>query len=116
MYPRTNYEMTEEELENIVAASKPVSAMMIGGTTAASPQENANNAWKALGDKLGFDYMTVRPINGKSNRYFSAVPSETQEQKEERQKREAEENRLYEIAKLESKMAEIREELIRLRG
>jgi hypothetical protein len=39
--------------------------------TPRSQQENANEAWRRLGEKLGFDYMTVRP-NGKGDRFFSA--------------------------------------------
>lgn len=45
MYPRTNYEMTEADLEAIMSACKPVRYMVIGGHEPSSPQENANRAW-----------------------------------------------------------------------
>lgn len=104
MYPRTNYEMTEEDLKAILDASKPVTAMMIGSYVPSGPQENANRAWQSLGEKMGFDYMTVRPIQGKGIMFFSAVPSETEEQRKERIDREMEEKRLSEIKKLENEI------------
>lgn len=108
MYPRTNYEMTKEDLEKILEACKPTRVMCLNGGTplGGNQQENANSAWKALGEKLGFDYMTVRPIEGKGQRFFSAVPSETETQKEERMKKEGEEKRISEIAQLEKEIQE----------
>jgi hypothetical protein len=41
-----------------------------------TPQENANKAWQRLGEKMGFDYMTVQPIPGKGQRHFTAVEGE----------------------------------------
>jgi hypothetical protein len=111
MYPRTNYEMTEADLQEILDACKPVPAMMIGGTLPSSPQENANNAWRRLGGKMGFDHMTVQPIGGKGNRFFSAVPTEPEEVRAERLEREAEEKRVAEIARLEAEIARMRAEI-----
>ena len=51
MYPRTNYEMTEDDLKAILDACKPVPCMMVGSYTPSSPQENANRAWAVLGEK-----------------------------------------------------------------
>ena len=87
MNPRVNYEMTEADLSKIKKACKPVACMMIGGSTGPSQQENANNAWASLGDKMGFDSMTVRP-NDKGMRFFTAVPNETGKQKESREQKE----------------------------
>lgn len=81
MYPRTNYEMTEDDLKELLDACKPTPVIMIGNYVPASPQENANRAWARLGEKMGFDSDTVRPIPGKGNRFFAAVPSETEIQK-----------------------------------
>lgn len=107
MYPRTNYEITEEDMKELLAACKPTPVMMIGSyVPAAGPQENANRAWQRLGEKMGFDYMTVRPIDGKGQRFFSAVPTENETQKEERLKCEAEEKRLSEIRRLEGEIKE----------
>ena len=66
-----DYEMTQEDLDVLLNAMKPVPYMIVGGVVPRSQQENANDAWKALGEKMGFDYMTVRP-NGKGDRFFTA--------------------------------------------
>jgi len=68
------YEMTEQDLQKLFDACKPVPYMIVGGMEPRSPQQNANDAWEALGRRMGFDYMTVRPIPGKSNRFFTARP------------------------------------------
>jgi len=69
-----NYEMTEDDLEKIMEACKPVPYMVMGGREPSSPQENANSAWAELGSRMGFDSMTVKP-NSQGNRFFSATPS-----------------------------------------
>jgi len=70
---RKEYEMTQAQLDKILEACKPVPAMFLSGgqLMGSSPQENANRAWQALGEEMGFDHMSVRP-NGKGDRFFSA--------------------------------------------
>lgn len=68
------YEMSEEDLKTLKEASKPVPYIIVGGLAPPSQQEMANRAWERLGKKMGFDHMTVTPIRGKGNRFFSAVP------------------------------------------
>ncbi len=68
---RKEFEMSQEQLDAIMDACKPVRYMVIGGMPPRSPQENANAAWAALGKELGFKHMTVRP-SGKGDRFFSA--------------------------------------------
>jgi hypothetical protein len=116
VYPRTNYEMTQAQLEKILDACKPTPVMFLSGgqPMGGSPQENANRAWQELGEKMGFDHMTVQPIAGKGNRFFSAVPSENETQREERQKREAEEKRQQEIATLNAEIADRQQRLAKL--
>ena len=72
MSERLEFEMTQEDLDTLLAAMKPVPYMVVGGHAPISLQENANNAWKQLGDKMGFEHMTVRP-NGKGDRFFTAM-------------------------------------------
>jgi hypothetical protein len=74
MAERKEYEMSEDELAELLDACKSVPCMMIGDYVPRTPQENANLAWQALGSKLGFDYLTVEPIPGTCQRHFSAVP------------------------------------------
>ena len=97
MLPRTEYEMSEADLAELLAACKPVPMIMLQCGTPPSPQENANNAWARLGEKLGFDGMTVRPIQGKGQRFFTAVPTETMEARDEREAEEAQAQLLKQI-------------------
>jgi hypothetical protein len=69
---RKEFEMTDEQLAKLLDACKPVPCIMIGDYVPSSPQENANRAWKALGEELGFDYMSVRPTDGKGFNFFTA--------------------------------------------
>lgn len=116
MNPRVNYEMTKEDLKEIKEACRPVAAIMVGGVMPSTPQENANRAWAKLGEKMGFDSMTVRP-SGKGERFFTAVPSETEDQKKQRIKEAkraalvAEKKKLLEEkAMIENRIAEIEKE------
>lgn len=113
MYPRTNYEMTQDDLDKILAACKPTPVMMIGSFTGSTPQENANRAWAELGSRMGFDAMTVEPREGMGNRFFTAIPNETEFQKSQREAYEKEEARQREIAvlrvQIEQKQARLEE-------
>lgn len=70
-----DYEITKEQLDAILAASKPTPVLYITGgqNIGGTPQENANRAWEKLGKEMDFQYMTVQP-NGKGERFFSAEP------------------------------------------
>lgn len=68
---RDNFEMTQEQLDTLMNASKPVMMIALQCGTPSSPQENANAAWANLGKTMGFHPITVRP-NGKGDRFFSA--------------------------------------------
>lgn len=117
MYPRTEYEMTQDDLDAILDASKPTPAMFLSGGTPMfdTPQENANRAWQRLGERLGFDHMTVRPIAGTGQRFFSAVPNETADQREARLAREAQETKQRRIVQLTQEIAEREAELAGLK-
>jgi hypothetical protein len=71
---RKEFEMTQEDLDIILNACKPTPAMWGSGGVPlfATQQENANEAWKALGKKMGFDGMTCNPVPGKGQRFFTA--------------------------------------------
>ncbi|MBU2701112.1 hypothetical protein Ga0466249_002223 [Sporomusaceae bacterium BoRhaA] len=68
---RKEFEMTEDELNKILDACKPVPYMIVGNYVPTSPQENANRAWQALAKERGFVWDTVQPC-GKGNRFFTA--------------------------------------------
>ena len=71
---RKEFEMTEEQLAALLDACKPVPYFAVGGSYGepSSPQENANRAWEQLGSELGFKHMTVEPVPGKGQRFFTA--------------------------------------------
>ena len=89
MYPRSNYEMTQEDLEKILDVCKPTPMIMLNIGGGRSSQERANEAWQELGQRMGFDHMTVQPASG-GDRFFTAVPSETEDHKAARLSMEAE--------------------------
>ncbi len=69
-----DFEMTQEQLNELMDACKPVMQIALHCGRPLSPQENANNAWKRLGKKLGFKYKTVRR-SSKGERFFTADPA-----------------------------------------
>ncbi len=108
MYPRINYKMTEEDLKELIDACKPT---VCNYTPPSSPQEDANRAWASLGKKMGFDHMTVRPIQGKSHKFFTAIPTEIEAQREERVAAEKEKRRQSEILKLQEEIVDCKNRL-----
>ena len=116
MYPRVNYEMTQADCDLLLAAMQPIPYMAIGGVAPRSQQENANDAWRMLGEKMRFDYNTVQPISGKGMLFFSAVPSENETQRAERVAKQAEEKRHAEIATLNIEIAERQAKLASLQS
>ena len=96
--------MSEADFVELLDASKPTVCIKIGDYVPASPQENANRAWRKLGDKMGFMWDTVQPIPGQPPRFFSAVPKETPEAQTARLKHEADDKRGLEINHLRSQI------------
>lgn len=68
---RKEYQLNQEQYDMIIEASKPVRYMVVGGFEPRSPQENANEAWRKLGEEVGFIWHTVRP-SIKGERFFTA--------------------------------------------
>ena len=69
------FEMTEADLEILLDASKPVPWFAPGGVWPKTSRENAEVAWERLGQKMGFRFRTVKPCQGKGNRFFLAEPT-----------------------------------------
>lgn len=76
---RREFEMTEADLDKIMDAGKPVRYIVVGGRPPRSPQQNANAAWASLGARMGFDWETVKPVDGKEPRYFTAEATEAED-------------------------------------
>lgn len=70
---RQRYTLTKEQYEKLLDACKPTICIKVGNSVGPSPQENANSAWCSLGNELGFDGMTVRPVEG-TDLDFTAEP------------------------------------------
>ena len=62
--------MTDDDLEKLLNASEPV----FGGIPRESPQARANRIWCELGQRMGFNAMTVEPIHGDGLKCFKAEP------------------------------------------
>ena len=69
---RKEFEMTPEQLEDLLELVKPLPYMVIGGMEPPSQQERANRAWADLGKEMGFVWDTVEPVRGKGDRFFTA--------------------------------------------
>jgi len=72
---RREYKLTEEQLNRLNMAAKPVRFLCITGVDPGSPQEKSNTVWRELGEEMGFDYCTVQPIKDKGDEYFTAKPT-----------------------------------------
>jgi len=70
---RQIYTMTQAQYDKLLEAMKPVPLIMLQVGMPTSQQENANRAWAALGDEMGFEPMSVRP-HGRDERQFTAIP------------------------------------------
>lgn len=73
MTDRREFEMTEADYEKLIKACEPVPLIMLQCGAPSSPQENANRAWCSLGERLGFDGMTVLPSPSKGRLFFTAI-------------------------------------------
>lgn len=111
MYPRTEYEMTQQDLDTLMEAMKPVPVIMLQCGNPPSQQENANNAWHRLGEKMGFDSATVQPISGEGARFFSAIPNEPEEIRVARIAKEAKAAKQKEVEVLKNTIAELSAQL-----
>lgn len=71
---RKQFTLNEAQFERLLNASKPTPAMWLSGGQPMfdSPQENANRAWKELGQELGFVWDSAEPIQGEPQNTFTA--------------------------------------------
>ena len=78
----TEFEMTQEDLDRLMDASKPVPWFAPGGVWPKTPRENAEQAWARLGAKMGFRWQSVKPHPTKGQRFFMATAMLSQEDDE----------------------------------
>lgn len=72
---RKEYELTAEQFDNLIEACRSVPLIALQCGMPRSPQQNANDAWCALGREIGFDGMSVEPSR-KGQRFFTANETE----------------------------------------
>ena len=80
---RLEFELTDEQLNKLLDASKPTPVMAIGDPYGGppipmfgTPQENANRAWRNIAEEMGFVWDSVQPISGKDEHFFTAEVDE----------------------------------------
>lgn len=73
------YELSEEQYQRIIEASKPVPYLVIGGMPPESPRVKAERVWQSLGKEMGFKWDTARP-SSKGDHFFEAEPSQKTEE------------------------------------
>lgn len=115
IYPRTNYEMTEAQEKRLLESMQAVPMIMLHCGPGRSQQERANDAWAALGKELGFDGTTVQPRSGFGQRHFTAIPSETEEQRQDRAAKELLAAEEQEVEKLRAQIETAQKRLTKLR-
>lgn len=69
---RKEFELSEEQLDRLLNSSTPTLYMISRGLAPSSPREKSNEVWKNLGKEMGFTWDSVKPILGKSLRFFTA--------------------------------------------
>ena len=103
---RYQYQMSATDLGTLLDASGVWPGVPIGYNS-----ESVKLAWAAIGRKLGFDPSTVIQTCGSGNRFFSAIPIETEEQRKTREMAEYKKERLERIYKLKQEIEALVTEL-----
>lgn len=72
---KQEFEMTQEEMNDIISINKNQSPVMKFGNywSGMDLQEKINHYWETLGNKYGFKHLTVEP-SAKGNLFFLAEP------------------------------------------
>lgn len=69
------YEMTEEQYQRVLAASRSVPYMVFGGHEPTNPRVRIEDAWRAVAHEHGCDWLTIEPAVGHGDRFFCAEPT-----------------------------------------
>ena len=81
---RKQYEMTEEEYQEIIEIStRPRPVMLVGGVDMSKgPLIAANAFWRKLSKRLGFVWDTVKPAPGGGNMRIFTAEERIEDEKE----------------------------------
>lgn len=72
MTERREFQMTQADMGVLLDAMQPLPLIAVHCGPMRTCQQRANEAWTALGNKMGFDGMTVKPVPGKTGLFFTA--------------------------------------------
>jgi hypothetical protein len=67
------YKLTQEQFDGLIKQMQAVPMIALNCGAPRNQQENANTAWRRLGEEMGFDSMTVQPF-GSNPLDFTATP------------------------------------------
>lgn len=73
MSARQLFEMTQADYDELIHAMRPIPLVALQCGMPPSQQEMANDAWKRLGERMGFDGMSVEP-SSRGKVFFTALP------------------------------------------
>jgi len=80
MTTRRQFTMTQADYDaitdRITAARRPSGRFLSGGMPTGDARQTANDAWIEVGNRLGFDGMTARPVDHFNPLEFTAIPKE----------------------------------------
>lgn len=69
---RKEFKLTDKQYDALLEVCRPVPMIALHCGPILSNQKRVNTAWEALGQEIGFDPMTVQPVDGKNEKHFSA--------------------------------------------
>ncbi len=73
--------MTEEEYDELVAASKPVPYMIFGSTGPESPHDKAMEVWRKVATRVCCDLNSIQRTDAGDDHDFMAEPTVTNQPK-----------------------------------
>ena len=68
------YRLTDEELDALKEALKPVPCLIVGGIPPASPCDKAMAVWRNVASRVGCDVNSIAPANTGDEHDFLATP------------------------------------------
>lgn len=84
---KQEYELTQEQLDRLIEASKPVPYLIFGGIALTNPQEYANIAWAEIAEYHKVQIYSITP-SPKGIKFFTATPIDVDKKNNEVKGRE----------------------------
>lgn len=68
------YQLTDDEYNELLEASKPVPYMVFNGTVPEGPVEKSERIWRRIAERVGCDWRTIGA--GPTEKQFCAEPTQ----------------------------------------